>query len=285
MYLVLGTKELAALCGVIEGNEQIIRTAIKPIINRRFLNQAAASSVDCSKTAGTIRTAKTGLFTDFNIYHKSNARNTTNIQGALSDQFAWVALHHDAIEEQQVDDDGQVSYRCIQAVSKAKDFAMELQRLKELGVDAQAGTSIHIWLSFAEFVSWSKDGMSSSFTLENIEYDLVKACTDLVQEACVPVFVNLCSCCKFFNAEEMHMGNFVGQMLASSLGKSGVPVTSNQLFWSECSNFIDCNFKVIKPVPLNLVPVTDEHWDYNAAFACVDKFLFGEKMLYACVVI
>ena len=169
-------------------------------------------------------------------------------------------------------------------MSKAKEFAMELQRLEDLGVAAKSGTSIHIWLSFSEFVTWSKDGKSSSFTVGNIEADLVKACSDLVQEAGVPVFVSLCSCSKFFHAEEMNMENSVGQKLASSLAKSGVPTTSNQLFWSECSNFIDGNLRAIRPTSSNPEPVENKDWDFNAAFACVDKFLFREKMLYACVV-
>ena len=157
--------------------------------------------------------------------------------------------------------------------------------MEDLGVASKSGASIHIWLSFGEFnVTWSKDGMSSSFTLGEIELDLVKACSDLVQEAGVPVFVNLCSCSKFFHAEEMNVEKSVGQKLASSLAKSGVPTTSNQLFWSECSNFIDGNFRTIRPTSSNPEPVENKDWDVNAAFACVDKFLFREKMLYACVV-
>ena len=281
-HMYLGAKELAALCGVLEADEQVVRDALRPITNRRFLNQAATSSTDCSRTAGTIRITKTGLFTDFDIQRKSLARNLTNIQGALTDQFAWGALHHVAIGEPLVDDDGAITFRCIQAVLKAKEFAAELQRLEELGVAAKSGTSIHIWLSFGEFVTWSKDGMSSSFTLGEIELDLVKACSDLVQEAGVPVFVNLCSCSKFFNAEEMNMEKSVGQKLASSLAKSGVPTTSNQLFWSECSNFIDGNFRTTRPTSSNPEPVENKDWDVNAAFACVDKFLFREKTVCVC---
>ena len=198
-------------------------------------------------------------------------------RGVGIDQFAWGALHHEAFEQQQVDDEDQTIYRCMQAVLKARDYAVELNRQKELGMDVQTGTSIHIWLSFAEFVSWSKDGLSSSFTLDNIQYDFVEACTELVQEACVPVFVNLCTCSKFFNAEEMNMENSVGRLLASELAKSGVPVTSNPLFWSECSNFIDGNFRLVKPTPMNPTKVENEQWDINAAFACVDKFLSGRR--------
>lgn len=80
-HMYLGAKELAALCGVLEADEQVVRDALRPITNRRFLNQAATSSADCSRTAGTIRITKTGLFTDFDIQRKSLARNLTNIQG------------------------------------------------------------------------------------------------------------------------------------------------------------------------------------------------------------
>ena len=44
-HMYLGTKELAALCGVLEGNEQAIRIAFKPIISQRFLMQPSSNVV------------------------------------------------------------------------------------------------------------------------------------------------------------------------------------------------------------------------------------------------
>jgi len=38
-HMYLGAKELAALCGVLETDEQVVREALRPITNRRFLNQ------------------------------------------------------------------------------------------------------------------------------------------------------------------------------------------------------------------------------------------------------
>lgn len=195
-------------------------------------------------------------------------------------QFAWAILHHESFEEEIEVDDKRV-YRCMQAIDeRAQDYAKDLGTRTELGMDVQAGSSNHIWLSFSEFVAWSKDGTTSSFTLdESIQYDFVTKCANLVSESCVPVFVSLCTSSKFFNAEEMNMENSVCNTLAVELAKAGVRVSSNPLFWSECSNFTDGNFKVINPSSVeNPIPEGDR-WDFNAAFACIDKFLSREKML------
>lgn len=53
--------------------------------------------------------------------------------------------------------------------------------------------------------------MSSSFVFDDsIRYDFVKEFADLVRESRAPVFVSLCTCSKFFDAEEMNMGRVVG---------------------------------------------------------------------------
>lgn len=61
-------------------------------------------------------------------------------------------------------------------------------------------------------------------------------------------------------------------------------MTSNPRFWSECSNFIDSNLRTIRPKPVRPAVDGNDQWDDNAAFACMDKFLFRKKMLYACIV-
>ena len=82
----------------------------------------------------------------------------------------------------------------------------------------------------------------------------------------------------------MHMDQPIGNVLASALHKIGVAVTCNPLMWSELSNFIDHKFCVIKPVAVNPVPQCDDNWEIKAAFSCIDKFLFREKMLFACII-
>lgn len=73
---------------------------------------------------------------------------------------------------------------------KAREFT---EQLSYQGEDVQAGSSIHMWLSFSEFKHWSKDGINSSFVFaESIMTDFVMALADLVRDSCAPVFVSLC---------------------------------------------------------------------------------------------
>ena len=82
----------------------------------------------------------------------------------------------------------------------------------------------------------------------------------------------------------MHLEQVIGNSLASALVKTGVAVTCNPLMWSELSNLIDHRMFATKPVALEQVSLCDENWEINAAFACIDKFLFREKMLFACTI-
>ena len=72
--------------------------------------------------------------------------------------------------------------------------------------------------------------------------------------------------------------------IASELTKLGVPVTHNSAMWSEIANFIDYRRVTINPTSIDTTINAGEPWDSSAAFACIDKFLFREKMLFACVV-
>ena len=107
---------------------------------------------------------------------------------------------------------------------------------------------------------------------------------DLLIASGAPIFVNLCTSSSFFHGTEMHLDQTVGNTLASALVKTGVAVTCNPLMWSEVSNFIDHRMYAIKPVTVEQVPMCDDNWEINAAFSCVDKFLFREKMLFACTI-
>lgn len=148
-----------------------------------------------------------------------------------------------------------------------------------------AGASVHVWLSFGEYVHWSRDRSSTRFVFnEGIVQEFCNRMRELVSASCVPVFVNLCTSSNFFHGSEMHMEQVVGNMLATGLAKLGVAVTCNPLMWSECSNFIDHNMNVIRPTPVDKSTAEVDDWDANAAFACLDKFQFREKMLYACIV-
>ena len=143
-----------------------------------------------------------------------------------------------------------------------------------------AGASVHVWLSFGEYVHWSRNGLSTRFVFnEGIVQEFCERMRELVSASCVPVFVNLCTSSSFFHGSEMHMDQVVGNLLAGALSKVGVAVTCNPLMWTECSNFIDQNMNTIKPTPVSKPDTEADDWDLNAAFACLDKFLFREKML------
>ena len=53
---------------------------------------------------------------------------------------------------------------------------------------------------------------------------------------------------------------------------------------AELANFIDYKRVTINPTSIDTPAIAGEPWDSSAAFACIDKFLFREKMLFACVV-
>ena len=279
-HLYLGTRELAALCGLLAGDEEKIKSVIRPVIKKGFLSQIATSSATSVNVSGNIRQTNTGLFTDFDIEKKSNQRNITNIQGALSESFGWSNLHHDAVYG-EFEAKGGTKYRCLEAIHRAQKFA---KNLVGGGEEAQTGSSIHIWLSFHEFIRWNKDHVTATFQMEDsIQNEIVSMCTELVMASPVPVFVNLCNCSNFFGAPELGIEKILNRIAAIELAKVGVPTSANPLFWSECSNFIDGNLRTINPVSRDHPSKEGERWDYNAAFACVDKFLFREKMLYACI--
>ena len=96
-------------------------------------------------------------------------------------------------------------------------------------------------------------------------------------------FVSLCSCSDFFHGDEMQLGK-VMKKVATELTKLGVPVTHNPAMWSELANFIDYKRVTLNPKSIDTQPAVGEPWDSSAAFACIDKFPFREKMLFACVV-
>ena len=141
--------------------------------------------------------------------------------------------HHTSVEEKS---DG-FKCRCLEVVSKAADFA---KQLAEKDDDTKAGSSIHIWLSFSEFVSCSKDGVNSKFIFdESVTHDIVFAFANLICDSCAPVFVSLCTNSSFFHGDEMHMERVIENRIPLELSKVGVPVSHNQAMWSECANFID----------------------------------------------
>ena len=124
-HLYLGTKELAALCGVLENKEEV-DALIRPIVNRRFLNHAVTSTYRSEMTSGSIRSTKTGLFTDFEITRRSGPKKktTSNIQGVLGDVFGWSAFHHESVMNRE-----SVSpHKCFDVIAKARIF-VETQRI------------------------------------------------------------------------------------------------------------------------------------------------------------
>lgn len=54
--------------------------------------------------------------------------------------------------------------------------------------------------------------------------------------------------------------------------------------WSDCSNFIDHSMNAVNPKSAENTSSDVDSWDNKAAFACLDKFLFSEKMSCAFVV-
>ncbi len=157
-HLYLKAKDQATLCGVLS-NMGDVKPIIKSLTSQRFLNSAASSSSGSAEVSSGIRVANTGLFTDFDINRASKAKNRINMQGALCDQFAWANIHHVSVEDKSE----RFEFRCLEVVAQAADYAESLSKRSD---DVKAGSSIHIWLSFAEFVSWSRDGINSRFSFD-----------------------------------------------------------------------------------------------------------------------
>ena len=275
-HLFLETRAIAALCDALE-NPEAIRATLKPVTSSTFLNQAATSSINSHAASGSIRVTTTGLFTDFNIIRKSNKRNTLGIQSVLGDHFYWTSLHHFAAEEIVRPH----LFRCIHAVNKATEFASWLSRADEA---TQVGASIHLWISFAEYVTWNTQGTAAAFSFNGFHEEafLNSLCT-LVRESPVPVFVSFCTASEFHHGGELQMERTVEKM-AVELSRSGVATSTNRLMWLECSNFTDAKLHAMNPKTTKPTGDADDQWNRNAAFACLDKALFREKMLYACVV-
>ena len=268
---------MAALCDQLK-NPEAIRATIKPVTSSTFLNQAATSSVDSHAISGNIRVTTTGLFTDFEIQRKSNKGNTLGIQSVLDHHFYWTSLHHYVAPELPPRSS---SSRCVQAVKKATELANNLSDADEA---TQAGASIHIWISFTEYVTWNKQKTAAAFSFNGFHEDsFIDALCNLVRESPVPVFVSFCTASEFHHGGEMQMERTI-EKLAVELSRSGVAISTNRLMWLECSNFTDAMFRAMSPKLLKPTGDVDDQWNRNAAFACLDKALFREKMLYACVV-
>ena len=233
-HLFLETRAIAALCDELEDPEAV-RAELKPVTSSAFLNQAATSSTSSHAASGSIRVTTTGLFTDFNIIRKSNKRNTQGIQSVLDHHFYWTSLHHFAAEDRDL---SHLS-RCIHAVTKATEFANNLLHADEA---TQIGASIHIWISFAEYVTWNNQGTSATFSFNGFhEEAFISALCNLVRESPVPVFVSFCTASEFHHGGEMQMERTVEKM-AVELSRSGVATSTNRLMWVECSNFTDAKF-------------------------------------------
>ena len=265
-----------ALCGILPSSDKL-QAAVKKLISQRFLNNVALSTSDSTEASSAVRLANTGLFTDFEIVKTSNTRNKINIQSALGDQFAWANIHHVSVEEKNP----KFECRCLEVIAKTSEY---VESLSKRGDDAKAGTSIHIWFSFAEYVQWSKNGVSSTLFIDDERVkSIAKALSGLVCNSFAPIFVSLCSCSDFFYGDEMQLGKIM-RRIASELTKLGVPVTHNPAMWSDIANFIDYRRVTINPTAIDTTTNAGEPWASSAAFACIDKFLFREKMLFACVV-
>ena len=279
-HLYLETKEMAALCGVL-GDTEVVNSLIRPITSKQFLNHAATSTVGSVEMSSGIRQAVTAVFSDFDIIKRSGSKkaNKTNMQTQMDYVFGWGNLYHESVMEKEV-----VSkHKCFDVIAKAHEY---VERLANEDDGVRAGASVHMWFSFGEFVQWNRDCTQTRFVfdVDEIVPEFCQMMKDLLDVAGAPVFVNLCTSSNFFHGTEMHLEQVIGSSLASALVKTGVAVTCNPLMWSELSNFIDHRMLAIKPEALEQVPLCDENWEINAAFACIDKFLFREKMLFACTI-
>ena len=82
-----------------------------------------------------------------------------NIQSVIGGQFSWSRLHHRAVEERSRN----FNARCLQVVHEATSY---VSKLANAGEEVQTGASIHIWLSFAEFVAWNRSNTAASFNFD-----------------------------------------------------------------------------------------------------------------------
>jgi len=271
---------MAALCGVL-GDKEVVNSLIRPITSKQFLNHAATSTVGSVEISSGIRQTMTALFTDFDIIKRTGSKksNKTNMQTQIDYAFGWGHLYHESVMEEVTVD----RHKCFDVIAKAHEF---VERLAMEEDDVRAGASVHMWFSFGEFVHWNKDCTATRFVfdVDDIVPEFCQKMKDLLNVAGAPIFVNLCTSSSFFHGTEMHLDQVIGNTLASALVKTGVAVTCNPLMWSEVSNFIDHRMYAIKPVAVEQVPVCDDNWEINAAFSCIDKFLFREKMLFACTI-
>ena len=279
-HLYLETKEMAALCGVL-GDTEVVNSLIRPITNKQFLNHAATSTVGSVEMSSGIRQAVTAVFSDFDIIKRSGSKkaNKTNMQTQMDYAFGWGNLYHESVMEKE----GVNMHKCFDVIAKAHEY---VERLANEDDGVRAGASVHMWFSFGEFVQWNRDCTQTRFVfdVDEIVPEFCRMMKNLLGVAGAPVFVNLCTSSNFFHGTEMHLEQVIGSSLASALVKTGVAVTCNPLMWSELSNFIDHRMYAIKPEAVEQVPMCDENWEINAAFACIDKFLFREKMLFACTI-
>ena len=74
------------------------------------------------------------------------------------------------------------------------------------------------------------------------------------------------------------------EKIAVELSRAGVATSTNRTMWLACANFTDAKLHAMNPKVLKPPEDADDQWNRNAAFSCLDKALFREKMLYACVV-
>ena len=227
---------------VVHSTMLILRSAmIKPITNTPFLNKAATSSSGPLETSGSIRIATAGLFTDFDIWRKSNNGARANIQSVIGDHFSWNRLHHCAIEEKK----HLHKARCLHAIKEAIKFA---GKISEAAANIKAGASIHIWISFAEFVIWNRSNSEATFVFnEMIVGDLkdLLLCS-LIRDSCVPVFVGFCAASDFHHGGEMQMERSVDKF-SFLLARAGVAVSLNNQVWSERANFTEAGYKSKNP--------------------------------------
>ena len=193
-HLFLKARDFAALCGILPSLDKL-QAAVKKLTSQRFLNNVASCTSDSTEAL-----ANTGLFTDVEIVKTSNTRNKINIPSALGNQFAWENIHHVSVEEKNP----KFECRCLEVIAKTSEY---VESLSKRGDDAKAGTSIHIWFSFAEYVQWTKNGVSSTLFIDDERVkSIAEALSGLVRNTFAPTFVCLCSCSDFFHGDKMQLG-------------------------------------------------------------------------------
>ena len=158
----------------------------------------------------------------------------------IGDNFSWNRLHHCAIEEKK----HLHKARCLHAIKEAIKLA---GKISEAAADIKAGASIHIWISFAEFVIWNRSNSETTFVFnEMIVGDLKDLLCSLIRDSCVPVFVGFCTASDFHHGGEMQMESV--DKFSFELARAGVAVSLNQQMWSECANFTEAGYKPKNPI-------------------------------------